>query len=73
VFKEDLTFEIKSLFCDPLGANLRNEIAHGLMDHNACNSLHGVYAWWLTLKLVFNTYWNAARQAQESVVESEGS
>lgn len=73
VFKEDLTFEIKSLFCDPLGANLRNEIAHGLMDHNACNSLHGVYAWWFTLKLVFNTFWNAARQVQEALVESEGS
>ncbi len=56
VFGDDLTFEIKALFCDPLGANLRNEVAHGLVDHNACNSLHGVYAWWLTLRLVFNTF-----------------
>lgn len=71
VFGDDLTFEIKSLFCDPLGANLRNEIAHGLMDHNECNSHHCVYAWWFTLKLVFNTFWNVARQAQESVAESE--
>lgn len=65
VFGDDLTFEIKALFCDPLGANLRNELAHGLVDHNACNSLHGVYAWWLTLRLVFNTFWNAARQERE--------
>ena len=65
VFGDDLTFEIKALFCDPLGANLRNELAHGLVDHNACNSLHGVYAWWFTLKLVFNTFWNAARQEHE--------
>jgi hypothetical protein len=65
VFGDDLTFEIKALFCDPLGANLRNELAHGLVDHNACNSLHGVYAWWFTLKLVFNTFWNAARQERQ--------
>lgn len=65
VFGDDLTFEIKALFCDPLGANLRNELAHGLLDHNACNSLHGVYAWWFTLRLVFNTFWNAARQERE--------
>ena len=65
VFGDDLTFEIKALFCDPLGANFRNELAHGLIDHNACNSLHGVYAWWLTLRLVFNTFWNAVRQERE--------
>lgn len=69
VFGDDLAFEIKALFCDPLGANLRNELAHGLIDHNACNSLHGVYAWWFTLKLIFNTFWNAARQESE---EEEG-
>lgn len=64
VFGDDLSFEIKALFCDPLGANLRNELAHGLMDQNACNSLHVVYAWWFTLKLVFNAFWNAARRAE---------
>ena len=66
VFGDDLTFEIRALFCDPLGANLRNELAHGHLDHNACISLHGVYAWWLTLKLVFNTFWNVERQERES-------
>ncbi len=65
VFGDDLAFEIKALFCDPLGANLRNELAHGLVDHNACNSPYGMYAWWLTLKLVFNTFWNAANQERE--------
>jgi hypothetical protein len=71
VFGEDLSFEITALFCDPLGANLRNELAHGLLDQNACNSVHGVYAWWLTLKIVFNTYWNTARQ-QHQPEDSEG-
>lgn len=57
VFGENLTFEIKALFCDPLGANLRNEIAHGIIDYNGCNSISGVYAWWFILKLIFNSYW----------------
>jgi len=64
LFGADLTFEIKALFCDPLGANLRNELAHGLVDHNTCNSYHGVYAWWFTLKLVFTTFWNALRKSE---------
>jgi hypothetical protein len=62
VFGNDLAFEIKTLFCDPLGSNLRNEIAHGLVDHNTCNSYPSIYAWWLSLKLVFNIFWNVAGQ-----------
>ncbi|TXL12479.1 hypothetical protein BMR06_17465, partial [Methylococcaceae bacterium HT5] len=30
VFGEDLVFEIKSIFTDALGSNLRNDVAHGL-------------------------------------------
>ena len=52
VFRDDLTFEIKALFCDPIGANFRNKLAHGLLEYNSCNSLHGVYTWWLILRLV---------------------
>lgn len=62
VFGEDLAFEIRSLFCDPFGPNLRNEVAHGLLDDGDCRSTYSVYAWWFGLKLVFNTYWNAVRQ-----------
>lgn len=35
IFGDDLTFELKALFCDPLGANIRNELAHGLISHNS--------------------------------------
>lgn len=62
VFGDDVTFELNALFCDPLGANLRNEIAHGLIDYNSCYTIHGVYMWYFTLKLIFSTFWNAARQ-----------
>ena len=56
-FGEDVTYEIKALFCDQMGPNLRNNIAHGLLDDQQANSVETVYAWWLGLQLVFNTYW----------------
>ena len=59
IFGEDLTFELKALFCSPYGANLRNEVAHGLVEEAKCFSTHSVYAWWLGLKLAFNTWWNS--------------
>ena len=57
VFGEDLAFEIRSLFCDHLGANLRNNVSHGLLTYQECQSIDSVYGWWLGLKIVFRTYW----------------
>ena len=57
IFGENSAFEIKALFCDHLGANLRNNISHGLLTDQECQSVHSVYAWWLGLKIVFRTYW----------------
>lgn len=68
IFGEDLAFEIKALFCDQMGANLRNNIAHGLFDDQQIVSPDAVYAWWLGFKLVFNTFWNSMADH----VESEG-
>ena len=47
VFGKNLAFELKALYCDPFGPNLRNELAHGLLEENACVSTYAVYAWWL--------------------------
>jgi hypothetical protein len=62
VFGKDLAFELRSLFCDAFGPNLRNELAHGLLGESACRSPFAIYAWWLALRLTFNTWWNAAHQ-----------
>jgi hypothetical protein len=62
VFGKDLAFELKTLFCDAFGPNLRNELAHGLLDEDACHSPFAIYAWWLGLRLVFNTWWNMAHK-----------
>jgi Domain of unknown function (DUF4209) len=54
IFGEDLAFELKALFCDPFGPNLRNELAHGLLGYEECQSVYAVYAWWLGLRIVFD-------------------
>lgn len=64
IFGDDLTFELKALLCDPRGPNLRNEVAHGLLDDGVLQSPYAVYAWWFALKLTFNTFWAARRKAK---------
>jgi len=59
IFGKDLTFELKALFCDAFGPNLRNKLAHGLLDEDSCHSIFGIYAWWFALKLIFITWWNS--------------
>lgn len=71
VFGKDLTFEFKALFCDTFGPNLRNELAHGLLDEAACYSPYAIYAWWLALKLTVNTWWNTAHGSSVSNEENE--
>ena len=71
IFGEDLSFEIKALLCDSFGPNLRNELAHGLIDYEACQSAYAIYAWWLGLKLVFNPFWNALLNETESEEQGE--
>jgi hypothetical protein len=64
IFGDDLAFELKALFCDPFGPNLRNELAHGLLSEDECQSTYAIYAWWLGVKVVFNTFWNSARKSE---------
>ena len=56
IFGEDMTYEIKALFCEPVGPNLRNNVAHGLLDEQEAQSEYAVYAWWLGLKLMFKDF-----------------
>lgn len=74
VFGKDLAFELTALFCDAFGPNLRNELAHGLLDEDGCNSPYAIYAWWLTLRLTMNSWWNSAKPAakqQDSPIQQE--
>ncbi len=57
VFGTDLAFEIRALFCERFGPNLRNELAHGLLDAGALQSAESIYAWWLIFRLIYQQYW----------------
>jgi len=57
VFGEDLAFEIRALFCDGFGPNLRNELAHGLLDEGALRSVESIYAWWFMFREIYIQYW----------------
>lgn len=66
IFGEDLAFELKALFCNALGPNLRNGVAHGLLDANHCNSPGAIYAWWWVLRLSIRSFWQARRAATQA-------
>jgi hypothetical protein len=50
----DAVKELKVLFSDQHGADLRNRIAHGLMSHGDFFSPSAIYAWWFILFLCIN-------------------
>jgi hypothetical protein len=64
LYGEDLAFEIKSVFTDALGFNLRNEVAHGLLDDNTSLSIQSIYAWWMVLRLVIRSITNGSPTAE---------
>jgi len=47
----DLIFELRSLLIEKGGPNLRNLLAHGLLDAPNCYSVEAFYTWWLVLKM----------------------
>jgi hypothetical protein len=62
VFGEDLAYELRALLCGPLGPNLRNRTAHGLVYASEAEGEHGEYLWWFALKLVYQPFYNRLRE-----------
>jgi Domain of unknown function (DUF4209) len=50
----DIVKELKVLFSDQHGADIRNGIAHGLFSHDHFFTYPAVYAWWFILFLCIN-------------------
>lgn len=63
VFGENLTFEVKALFCSSQGPNIRNQLAHGLLTYEACHSYSSVYAWWLWVRIILSSFFHASEKA----------
>jgi Domain of unknown function (DUF4209) len=51
-FGEDTVFHLQRILVEPLGGNLRNKTAHGMMSFNEFFSIPVAYFWWLILKLI---------------------
>ncbi|WP_323144850.1 DUF4209 domain-containing protein [Massilia phyllosphaerae] len=56
VFGDNLTFTVRAIMCEQEGPNLRNAVAHGIADDSLCSGVYGVYAWWLILRLVVESF-----------------
>lgn len=56
IFGQNWVYSLDAIFCDPKGPNLRNKIAHGLIDDNDKYSDHFIYAWWLIFSWIYKTY-----------------
>ncbi|KHG42736.1 MAG: DUF4209 domain-containing protein [Aphanizomenon flos-aquae KM1D3_PB] len=53
IFDEDTLFELQGLLIEKSGSNLRNRMAHGLINDNEFFSPIFSYLWWVTLRLCF--------------------
>jgi hypothetical protein len=51
VLTEDIILILKGLLVERMGANIRNEICHGLFDYSQFFQPQITYIWWLTLYL----------------------
>jgi hypothetical protein len=52
VFGADWLLDLRCALIHPFGANIRNRMAHGLMDDAEFYRLEVVYLWWLALRLI---------------------
>jgi len=63
----NLLFEFKALLADSIGPNMRNEVAHGLLEADGAMSVYAIYLWWLCLRLVINSIpWKRPNNTEEN-------
>jgi hypothetical protein len=58
IFGEDIVFDLKGLLVHRFGTNLRNHMAHGLIEYNGFFTEDNTYLWWLTLHLCCLPFFN---------------
>ena len=69
---EDFVFDLRGLLVEGFGANLRNDMAHGLIDHDHFYSASGCYLWWISLRLYSWPVLAKLQMSRDSTGESEG-
>ena len=66
VLGEDLLFELKAVFTSSHGANLRNEVAHGILTDGGAFSSAPVYGWWILVRMIIHSLIKVARENEPS-------
>jgi len=66
VLGEDLHFELRAVFTSSHGANLRNEVAHGILTDGGAFSSAPVYGWWILVRMVIHSFIKEARDNETS-------
>jgi hypothetical protein len=70
IFGEDLIFDLRCLLVERFGWNLRNDMAHGLLDHDNFYSYGAIYFWWLALRFYLLPYIFKREQLSDSENET---
>ncbi|MDJ0733171.1 MAG: DUF4209 domain-containing protein [Nostocaceae cyanobacterium] len=66
IFDENTLFDLKGLLVEHSGSNLRNRMAHGLINDSGFLSPLMSYLWWLTLRLCLVPILQYQQQIEES-------
>ncbi|MEH2168338.1 MAG: DUF4209 domain-containing protein [Nostoc sp.] len=66
IFDEDTLFDLQGLLIERSGSNLRNRMAHGLINDSEFNSPIMSYLWWVTLRLCCLPILQQQQQVKES-------
>jgi Domain of unknown function (DUF4209) len=71
IVSENILFTLRCLLTDNRGPNLRNRLAHGLLEDGAFSSVEAVYAWWIVLSLCFSPAVTGAVPEQSETAEPQ--
>ncbi len=66
ILGDDLLFDLKGLFIERFGSNLRNRLAHGLLSDAESISLRSVYIWAILLRICCIPVLQSLRKRQET-------
>lgn len=73
IFGAGMVMEMNGMLVVQGGPNLRNVVAHGLLDDNSAWSYSALYMWWFCLRLVTWPVIEMVARARTQAAESSGS
>ena len=66
ILGEDLLFELRAVFTSSHGANLRNEVSHGILTDAGAFSSAPVYGWWILVRMIIHSLIKVAKENELS-------